>query len=286
MKSVNDSRSPGHSAGEYALVDSKRSYLMPKKKYSLTLREVQVPIRGLVTKFGGQPVRFTEAQWPLSRKFGTPMQFMGQIQLVPELFGPLEAQMAYLFFMTDAYMEEAVLTHGHPDTFDPDAGENAVILQPGIYRGPILPLTDGPTLYHVFPDERGLYVIKRPCEYAVEWHPGEDADNLASPWPDMTEEELSEEDDDLDDEAWMLKHRTHPSAWDLRYEASDENKIGGFPVPTTNHDTFPYPAGGPWQLLLQLQEVGMPFEINFGSDGTGYELLSEDGQVGKFLWMR
>lgn len=253
---------------------------MPRQKYSLTLREVYTPIHELVTKFGGQPVWLTEPQWPLSRKLGWPMQFIGQISLYPELFGALEAQIAYVF-MTDLF-----LTGQHADTRSPEAGENAVILQPGIWKGPTLPLLEGPSLYKLSPNEQGLYVYKHFCEYAVDLHPGEDTEDLLTPWPDMTEEELAEEDDDLDDKAWLLKHQTHPSAWDLRYEASVENKMGGIPAPTTNHDTFSYPAGGPWQLLLQLQEVGLPFEINFGSDGTGYALLSEDGQVGKFLWTR
>lgn len=242
-----------------------------KKKYSLTFHEVQTPITEPVTKFGGQPVWLTEPQWPLSRKLGIPMQFICQIRLYPELFGPLEAQMAYLF-MTDPPADGPF-----PYTGEPDGGENAIILQPGIWTGPTLPLTEGPSLYK-YPQE--------PCEFAVELHPGEDSEELATPWPDMTDEELEEDDDDLDNEAWTLKHQTNPTAWDLRYEASTEDKIGGIPVPTTNYDAFPYPPGGPWQLLLQLQELGEPFEINFGSDGTGYALLSEDGRIGKFLWTR
>lgn len=53
---------------------------MPKK-YTNTYREVTSPIMEPVTKFGGQPVWIGEPQWPVSRQYGTPMQFICQIAL-------------------------------------------------------------------------------------------------------------------------------------------------------------------------------------------------------------
>jgi hypothetical protein len=155
-----------------------------KKKYTITFHEVQTPITEPVTKFGGQPVWITEAQWPLSRRLGIPMQFICQIKLYPELFGPLEAQMAYIF-MTDHIDIDPYWTS------EPDEGENAVILQPGAWSGPTLPLTEGPSLYRWIPNTARWWRIKRlqkriprsswywshiklPRECAVELHPGED----------------------------------------------------------------------------------------------------------------
>lgn len=234
---------------------------MPKKKYVLTFSEVSSPIGEPVTKFGGQPVWLTEPQWPLSRMYSTPMQFICQIRLYPELFGTLEAQMAYLF------MTESVGEKGFPETWDSDAGENAVILQPGIWTGPTLPLTEGPSLRKWVQENRRWRQSrwqKVPCEYAVELQAGEDTEDLWSPWPDP------------DDKA----------AWNTRWGFFSEDKLGGIPVPTINYASFPYPYGGPWRLLLQLNTNEDRYDVNFGTDGNGYALLSEDGRVGKLLWMR
>jgi hypothetical protein len=231
---------------------------MPKPKYPLTLREVAAPLREPVTKFGGQPVWISEPQWPLSQMYGTPMQFICQIRLSPELFGSLEAQMAYVF-MTES-TSETVLA----ETWDPDAGENAVILQPGTWTGPSLPLAEGPSLYKLVPDASGWPRTRVSCEFAVDLQLGADPEELEQPWPDV------------DDEA----------AWHARFQAFLEDKIGGIPGPAPSYAAFPYPGEGAWQLILQLVEEDERFDINFGTDGTGYVLLSEDGKVGKFLWMR
>jgi hypothetical protein len=100
------------------------------KKYMITFHEAHGPIVDPVTKFGGQPVWVADPVWPLSRSTGQPMQFIGQIALDRDLFGDVPARMAYLF-MTD--------TDGSAETWDPNAGENAVVLQPSIYPGAALP---------------------------------------------------------------------------------------------------------------------------------------------------
>ena len=88
---------------------------MPRK-YTITYREVTAPITEPVTKFGGQPVWLDEPRWPLSRMYGTPMQFICQIALDPAIFGELPTRMAYLF-LTDWDYEST-----YPDTFDLSAG--------------------------------------------------------------------------------------------------------------------------------------------------------------------
>lgn len=97
---------------------------MPKK-HRIEFHEASSPIADFVTKFGGQPTWVSEPQWPLSRETGNPMRFICQIKLTNELFPNTTAQMAYLF-MTDEENGEFV-----DGTYEPDGGENAVILQPG-----------------------------------------------------------------------------------------------------------------------------------------------------------
>jgi hypothetical protein len=72
------------------------------------------PVREAVTKLGGQPVWLEEPQWPLSRRTGEPLQFLGQFTLEGGALG-------YLFMAGDD-------TDG---TFDPEGGENALLVQPG-----------------------------------------------------------------------------------------------------------------------------------------------------------
>ncbi|WP_346540003.1 hypothetical protein [Micromonospora sp. DPT] len=71
-----------------------------------------------VTKLGGQPVWLGTPQWPVSRSLGEPMTFIGQFRLDSDG----EGCMAYLF-MTDG--EDYV-----DGTWEPEGGENAVIIQP------------------------------------------------------------------------------------------------------------------------------------------------------------
>src|SRR5258708_31353901 len=110
-----------------------------RPKYSLIFHEVQQPITQPLTKFGGQPTWLTVPQWPLSRSTGEPMRFLCQVALDPHVFGEIAGRMAYLF-ITDG--ETFV-----DDTFDPDGGENAVIIQPGTSEISTQPLLTGPSLY-------------------------------------------------------------------------------------------------------------------------------------------
>jgi uncharacterized protein YwqG len=97
---------------------------MPKK-HVIEFERAASRITSPTTKFGGQPVWIAGCQWPLSRETGNPMRFICQIALTPTVFPDTNAQMAYLF-MTDEEDDEFV-----DGTYEPDGGENAVILQPG-----------------------------------------------------------------------------------------------------------------------------------------------------------
>ena len=226
-------------------------------KYSITYREVQAPITDPVTKFGGQPVWLERPQWPVSRRYGRQMQFICQIVLFADLFGDIEGRMAYLV-MTDSYGMEIM-----PETWEPDGGENAVIIQPGgIWAGPAHSLGEGPTLYRRASVHHGGQ--RTLCEFDVGLRFGEDP--AEGVWDDV----------DPDDEA----------AWNNYFDALVEDKIGGMPVPTINSgpilDRFPHN----WRLLLQLNTKDEPFFLNFASDGVGYTVLSGDGRAGKFMWSR
>ncbi len=76
------------------------------------------PVREAVTKLGGRPLWLEEPQWPLSRRTGEPMRFLGQFTLAGGALGCL--------FMAgddrDAFVD---------GTYDPEGGENALLVQPG-----------------------------------------------------------------------------------------------------------------------------------------------------------
>lgn len=96
---------------------------------------------GPVTKLGGQPTWLQDPQWPLSTSLAEPMTFIGQFRLDTD--GAV--RMAYVF-MTDS--EEYV-----DGTWEPEGGENAVIVQPdgrlpqfvaarALHKGPSWPAED------------------------------------------------------------------------------------------------------------------------------------------------
>jgi uncharacterized protein YwqG len=220
------------------------------KKRTIEFVESKTPIREAVTKFGGQPVWIDLPQWPLSGMTHQPMRFICQIAVDPDLFGPTVTRMAYIF-MTD---DESV-----DGTWEPDGGENAVILQPGNPTIPVSPLTTGPTLYRIVKKMLRSRLVPEPCEYCVNSLLCDDRDFV----PEHERSEWS--DDEGEDYAGV----------------GGGNKIGGAPSFIQN-DEFPRP--GDWKLLLQLDSTLVPFFINLGDAGVGYAFLSADGRSGKFLW--
>jgi len=221
------------------------------RRQSIEFVEAKKPILEPVTKFGGQPVWVSEPQWPLSAETGKPMRFICQIAVSDELFGSVAVRMAYIF-MTDE--EEYV-----DGTWEPDGGENAVILQPGNTSVPVEPLAEGPTLYQMVKKMFKKRLVPDPCEFGI----------LATVSEDpafVTESERAE---------WSEEK------WEEYANALDGNKIGGTPI-FMQGDEFPGP--GSWKLLLQLDSTRVPFFVNFGDAGIAYAFLSEDGTRGKFLW--
>lgn len=209
--------------------------------YTFTLQPTDAPITEAVTKFGGQPVWIDGPEWPHSRETGAPMQFIAQIALIPQVFGDLPVQMAYLF-MTDGEDTDG--------TWEPDSGENALILQPGGDNPATRPLENGPTLYRRYDENYKPLAELKPVEYHVELK--------------LVEDQGKEPPDAKDDEAGAIT-----------------NQIGGEPNWLQGEE---YPDESGWRLVLQLDSGDVPFDVNFGDVGVGYALIAADGRRGKFLW--
>lgn len=227
------------------------------RKYDIYFVEAASPVTEPATKFGGQPVWLAAPQWPLSRQTGEQMQFLCQVALEPELFEVPPGRMAYLF-MTGSDGEYV------DGTWDPEAGENAVVVQPSSavpYGGrvEIGSSPTGPTLYRFEEATDGDQREAVACEYAADLTPGEDPEHVAE------DERLDCSDEEFDAYERLL----------------DGNKVGGTPGFIQSDE---FPEGGPWRLLLQLDSATVPFYVNFGDAGMGYAFLSEDGKSGRFLW--
>lgn len=112
--------------------------------YALDFAPERGDRRSAVSRLGGEPVWLDEPQWPLSSRDTEPMTFVAQFR-VPD--GPVMA-MAYLFMdMEGAY------------TWQPDGGQNALILQPDgripscvrtapVVNGPLLRDATGRSVCH------------------------------------------------------------------------------------------------------------------------------------------
>ncbi|MEV0159825.1 hypothetical protein [Nonomuraea fuscirosea] len=100
--------------------------------YAMTFSSGPQPIDDFAPKLGGDPVWLEAPQWPLCHRHERSMGFIGQFRLPGQ---PL--RMAYLFMGGRCEL-----------TFEPDAGENALIVQPGRVPGFIetIPVATGDSL--------------------------------------------------------------------------------------------------------------------------------------------
>jgi hypothetical protein len=225
---------------------------MPRLRMSF--RPAPAPIRQPVAKLGGQPVWLDDPFWPISQASGRPMTFVGQFPIP----GP-ELRMTYLFVTQD---DRAVA-----ETYAPDAGENALIVQPGgrIPRFLVGCATgDGPSLCR-----RGTtWAEMVPVELHVDLSALGGADGRA-----------------LDEEiAWQEAERNgifrDPPEHD---RLPPRSYVGGKPLFWQVHVGVP----GPWQFFFQIDGGegwgDEPYALNFGG-GTGYAFLSPDEKEGRFYW--
>jgi hypothetical protein len=112
---------------------------------TVEFREAAQSVDGPITRLGGRPAWQEQPQWPVSRALGRPMFFLGQFRLDDGSDGI--PRLAYLF-MTDSVQlefmdDDAAWDSDDEDpepvpeipfvgtTFEPEGGENAVIVQPG-----------------------------------------------------------------------------------------------------------------------------------------------------------
>ena len=209
------------------------------KKYAINFRETTSPITNLSTKFGGQPSWIDKSEWAISKSTGKPMMFICQIELEEEIFGKIESKMAYVFMTQDD--EEFI-----DGTWEPNSGENAVIIQPNGNNARSESIEKGPSLT-IWKNVEGEE-IRKPlsAEFAIERS-------------EIVFDRERGDDDDV------------------------ENKVGGIPQ-FLQYEEFPDKDKYNWNLLLQLDSSSVPFEINFGDAGVGYAFISVDGRTGRFLW--
>ena len=216
----------------------------------LKFQPASAPITESVTKFGGDPVWIDGPQWPLGRLYGKPMRFLAQVAIDPHVFPDAVARMAYLFMTNDG--------DGSEPTWDPDAGENAAILQPGL-PSPVAcaPLYTGPTLMTpgTGPDDPTWKAL----EYAVELTSQAEPDFMSYP------------------ERMARSSQEQTQYW----EAMAGHKIGGAPLFETE-DWLPFSDS---HLLLQLDGAGgTPFFLPFGFSGSGWIMANADVTEARFKW--
>ncbi|RFA14811.1 hypothetical protein B7R22_08860 [Subtercola boreus] len=217
--------------------------------------------RGFVTKFGGQPVWRASPKWPLSRRFGTKMRFVGQIAVKDA--SPVDApprwppqQMAYLF-MTDSLVDGVPV----PETRSFDGGENAVILQPGhAFSGPLCAEAEGPSAVSRTITLGRSSPTSQPVIFTARLEPRED--------PEF-----------VDEKRYL---RMAATEWQEYGAAVLGSKLGGTPAFRAG-DAFPY--GDPtWRLLAQLRSLNAPFWLDFGYNGTGYVFVNRHLTSARFCW--
>jgi hypothetical protein len=182
------------------------------------------------------------------------MRFIGPIEVPDTVLAASPTRLAYAFMTDD---EEYV-----DGTWEPEGGENAVVVQPG--GGSLLvdvaAEAQGPTLYRMIQKPGAALLTPQPCEFAVSLTKGDE--------PDFVPEET--------------RFASFSDAQSRDYFAALEgNKVGGTPMFIQSDE---FPAGGPWTLLLQLDSTSVPFSINFGDAGVGYVFVSRDGTQGRLLW--
>jgi hypothetical protein len=217
----------------------------------IKVRPAGQPITRPETKFGGDPVWIDGPQWPLSRRLGTPMQFIAQVALDPRVFPNAVARMAYIFMTDDL---DGI------GQWDPDLGENAVILQPGLTT-PLAhaPLYTGPTVLTSHRDPVTGDPVRERLEYAADL-------TLRSESAFVP----------LDVRGKQSRHDQ-----DRYWQEMGGHKIGGSPY-FGQDDVLPF---ADWRLLLQIDGGrGMPFDVNFGDGGSAFAIANADVTQAKFLW--
>jgi hypothetical protein len=194
-------------------------------------------VDGPVAKLGGQPHWLDGPAWPVSGSTGAPMTFVGQF---PVPGGP--ERVAYLFVS-----DEGGIHDPFPATYEPEAAENALLVQPGGRVPAWLAVTGaatGPSLWR-----RGEAWDERvPVELAVGFDAPEDGAAGGEPWDSYAGGTVSR---------WQRVPLPVGPDWRFFFQLSGGEGYG-------SDDAY---------------------KLNFGG-GTGYAFLSPDGLEGRFFWDR
>lgn len=220
----------------------------------MSFRPASAPIRRPVAKLGGQPVWLEAPVWPVSQSFATPMTFVGQFPIP----GP-SPRMTYLFVTEDDLATA--------ETYAPDAGENALLVQPGGRIPRFLvgtAMSTGPSLWR----HGATWAERVPVEFHVDLSVLSGADERV-----------------LDQEvAWQQGERDRIFRDRPEHDRlPPRSYVGGKPL-------FWQPEIGVpelWRFFFQLDDGegwgDEPYALNFGG-GTGYAFLSPDENEGRFYW--
>ncbi len=148
----------------------------------------------------------------------------------------------------------------HTDgTWEPDGGENALLIVPRKNLTDSLTVGDAPRLCRMAKKWLSKELVPKPCCFSAKLTFSEDPAFIP-------QEKLM---DMSDGEAETYR------------ESLQGNKLGGTPVFLQNEEL---PIAEPWHLLLQLDSAQVPFSINFGDAGIGYAFINGAGTEGRFLW--
>ncbi len=202
-----------------------------------------------VERFGGQPHWIHDPEWPWSEAWNRPMQFICQLPLY-RLDHAFQGRVAYLFATHASHDEREEFFD--PDVIFPDAGENAVIIQPhGTPTVVTTPDATGPSLY----GPNGF-----PCSFLPTLQAAED--------PEFENHE-----------SYLALSESERSEY---FAMVQGNKIGGVPGFFQGDD---WPQPGEWHLLLQLETSQhlTPFILNLGASPVLFAFVSVDGTSGRML---
>lgn len=171
------------------------------------------------------------------------MRFICQVSLPPALQHGGQ-KMAYIFMTA----EDDDL---HDRTWEPESGENAVVLQPASFDCLVKTSSSatGPTLQ--------ARVEKLPSLW----------NKLSGrrPGSSLSDVELGVSEVEVPDDPDGAGNGCH---------------IGGEPVWLQDEET---PAGD-YDLIIQIDAVTKAYEVNFGDGGVGYAFIRRDGRAARFLW--
>ncbi|HJP74159.1 MAG TPA: hypothetical protein VJ914_07820 [Pseudonocardiaceae bacterium] len=223
-------------------------------RLELSFQPADAPIREPRAKLGGQPVWLDAPSWPVSRELATPMCFVGQFP-IPGSGG----RIAYLFITDDP--------DGTLPTFEPEGGENALLVQPGGRIPDFLTTTaaaTGPSLWRRGTDWDDHVPVELHVGVA-ELDPAEEA---------ALDAEIAAQEAEIAGIALEIPETD---------VLSPRSYVGGKPCFWQPHLVL----GPPWRFFFQLDGAegwdDDAYALNFGG-GTGYAYLSPDGIEGRFYW--